>query len=117
MTAAAKAVCWELEAREPGDVRGYRFAVAERFMLVQVLSRTNTRMPWKVYPTDSNTLAAEWAVQRTADVEDHMGGVLVVPPGAVLLHESEVRAVGTHRQIPPALRARIFTYCFRNRAQ
>ena len=104
----SKALCWEL-ASNNSAITGMRLLVAGTFVGVQTLSEDNARPRWKFVDCRTATEAAQHAVAQTTAFETDWGGTMVVDPGEIALHPSEVAAMAAGRPISPSLRARIFT--------
>jgi hypothetical protein len=103
-----KAVCWELGTTNNTKL-GLRILLAGQYVGTQELSADNARPRWKFQTYYSAHAATAAAVTATERFESEQHGTLVVPPGEIILHPSEVAAMGSGRPISPALRARIFT--------
>ena len=104
----SKAVCWEL-ATANTSMLGMRVLLAGHFVGTQELSSDNARPRWKFFQFESATLASEAAVRVTEQFENEWRGFLIVPPGEVALHPSELLSMAHGNPISPSLRARIFT--------
>lgn len=107
-TEMTKAVCWELATPSTG-ILGLRILLAGRFVGTQELSTDNARPRWRFSDYGTPVAASEAAVTLTEKFEREHAALLVVPPGEVILHPSEMLAMADHKPISPSLRARIFT--------
>jgi hypothetical protein len=107
-TEMGKAVCWEL-ASTNHSILGLRVLLASTFVGTQMLSTDNERPRWSFTQFTTASAAAEAAVQQTEQFERDWSATLIVPPGEIALHPSEVSAMSQGKPISPSLRARIFT--------
>jgi hypothetical protein len=103
-----KAVCWELQSSSD-SIHGLRVLLVGTFVGTQLLSSENERPRWSFREYATVTGAGEAAVEFTQNFERDHGGRLVIPPGEILVHPSEVANLHSHGPIPPSLRARVFT--------
>ena len=108
MTEMTKAVCWELASRH-ATMLGMRVLLAGEFVGYQELSADNQRPRWKFAGYHNSTEASEAAVRLTEQFEQEWNAILIIPPGEVILHPSEMLAMRHAAPISPSLRARIFT--------
>lgn len=108
MTEMTKAVCWEL-ASANANMNGMRVLLAGQHVGTQTLTADNQRPRWKFLFYSTAGEASQAAIAATETFEREWSATLVIPPGEIALHPSEVQAMQTGNPISPSLRARIFT--------
>jgi len=108
MDTMSKAVCWELAAPST-SMLGMRVLLAGQYVGTQELSSDNARPRWRFQDHGSVARATEAAVGVTERFENDWHATLIIQPGEIILHPSELAAMASGKPISPALRARIFT--------